>query len=119
MERIDQPSIDIKIGPKVFRYDDSKKFIDKNMKTSKIIWLGDDARLYSVIERRVKSLNDFFYNLTHAPKGGSGIAPGLIDDLTNTYEVYIGKDSFKIASSFPWLARELVKIVSSDKILIE
>ncbi len=119
MERIDQPSIDIKIGPKVFRYDDSKKFIDKNMRTSKIIWLGDDARLYSMIERRVKSIKDFFYNLTHAPKGGSGIAPGLIDDIANTYEVYVGKDGFRIASSFPWLAKELVKIVSSDKILTE
>jgi len=119
MERIDQPSIDMKIGPKVFRHDDTRKFIDKNIKTSKIIWVGDDARLYSIIERKVKSVNDFFYNLIHAPKGGSGIAPGLIDDIANTYEIYIGKDNLRIASSMPWLAKELVKIASSDKMLTE
>ncbi|MGQ9468778.1 MAG: CCA tRNA nucleotidyltransferase [Nitrososphaerales archaeon] len=117
MERIDQPSIDIKTGPKVFRHEDSRKFIDKNIKTSKTIWLGDDARLYSMIERRVKSADDFFYNLIHAPKGGSGIAPGLINDIANTYEVHTGKDNFNIASSMPWLAKELVRIISSERLL--
>ena len=116
MERIDQPSIDIKTGPKVFRHEDSKKFIEKNIKKSKIIWLGEDSRLYTMIERRVKSVNDFFYDLIHAPKGGSGIAPGLINDIANTYEVHIGKDNFNIASSMPWLAKELVKIVSSNRL---
>ncbi|MCP8319489.1 MAG: CCA tRNA nucleotidyltransferase [archaeon] len=119
MERIDQPSIEIKIGPTVFRHDDSIKFIEKNIKTSKIIWLGDDARLYAMIERRVKNLDDFFYNLIHVPKGGSGIAPGLINDIANTYEVHIGKDNFNVALSMPWLAKELVKIVSSDRLLTE
>lgn len=119
MERMDQAKIDVKIGPKVFRYDDYKKFIDKNIGSSKIIWIGDDARLYSIIERRVKSVNDFFYNLINSPKGGSGIAPGLIDDIAKTYEVYIGKDIFRIASLMPWLAKELINIVSPDKILDE
>ncbi|MEM3538928.1 MAG: CCA tRNA nucleotidyltransferase [Nitrososphaerales archaeon] len=119
MERIDQASIDIKMGPKVFRYDDSKKFIDKNIKSSKIIWIGDDARLYSIIERKVKNINDFFYNLIHASKGGSGIAPGLIDDLAKTYEIYIGEENIKIASLMPWLSKEIIKIVSTNKILTE
>ncbi|MCP8317079.1 MAG: hypothetical protein H3Z51_09520, partial [archaeon] len=47
------------------------------------------------------------------------IAPGLINDIVNTYEVHIGKDNFKIASSMPWLAKELVKIISSNKLLTE
>ncbi|MEM3382697.1 MAG: CCA tRNA nucleotidyltransferase [Nitrososphaerales archaeon] len=119
MERIDQASIDIKIGPKVFRYDDSKKFIDKNIKSSKIIWIGDDTRLYSIIERKVKNVNDFFYNLIHTPKGGSGIAPGLIDDLAKTYEIYIGEENIKIASLMPWLSKEIIKIISTNKILNE
>lgn len=119
MERIDQPRIEVKMGPKVFRHEDSKKFIEKNVKMSKSIWIGDDARLYSMIERRVKSIYDLFYNLIHAPKGGSGIAPGLINDIANTYEVHVGKDNVRIALSMPWLAKELVKIISSDRLLTE
>jgi len=117
MERIDQPRIEVKMGPKAFRHEDSKKFIEKNVKMSKSIWIGDDARLYFMIERKVKSVCDLFYNLIHAPKGGSGIAPGLINDIANTYEVHVGKDNVRIASSMPWLAKELIKIVSSDRLL--
>ncbi|MEM3437886.1 MAG: hypothetical protein QXP55_05090, partial [Nitrososphaerales archaeon] len=77
------------------------------------------ARLYSIIERKVKNINDFFYNLIHASKGGSGIAPGLIDDLAKTYEIYIGEENIKIASLMPWLSKEIIKIVSTNKILTE
>lgn len=117
IERTDQPRIQVKMGPKVFRYEDSSEFIEKNVKTSKNIWIGEDARLYSMMERKAKSITDFFCNLIHSPKGGSGIAPGLINDIADTYEVHLGEDNVRIASSQPWLAKELVKMVSSDRLL--
>ncbi|MGQ9718413.1 MAG: CCA tRNA nucleotidyltransferase [Nitrososphaerales archaeon] len=119
MERLEQPGMDIKMGPKVFRQEDSRKFMKKNLETSKLVWIGDDARLYTIMDRRIKSVDDFFYSLIHAPKGGSGIAPGLMNDIKNTYEVYVGEDNIKLASSRPWLARELVRIISPDRLLAD
>jgi tRNA nucleotidyltransferase (CCA-adding enzyme) len=117
VERLEQPSIEIKMGPKVFRQEDSKKFMEKNLETSKLVWIGDDARLYTIMSRKIKSVDDFFYNLIHTPKGGSGIAPGLMNEIKNTYGIYVGEDNIKLASLRPWLARELVKIISPDRLM--
>lgn len=118
LEDLDQPRIEVKKGPKVFRHEDSWKFIEKNLKPSKLVWVGEDGRLYALIERKVRSIDEFFHKLLRGPRAESGIAPGLLDDVTKTYEVYRGETNLQLASSRPWLARELNNIISSEGILL-
>ncbi|MCP8304353.1 MAG: CCA tRNA nucleotidyltransferase [archaeon] len=115
MESLEQPEIEDKKGPEVFRYEDSRKFIAKNLKRSKLIWLGDDARLYALTERRIKGIDDFFNLLLHK-KRGLGIAPGLLDDMVDTYEIHLGDENVEFLS-MPWMAKELVRLLSSDRLL--
>jgi len=117
MKSLVQPQLDNKKGPKVFRYEDSRIFVAKNFKKSKIIWLGDDARLYALMEREVKDINDFFDYILRI-KRGSGIAPGLIDNMVVTYAVHIGDENIAMLS-IPWIVKELVRLITSDSLLID
>ncbi len=115
IESLEQPEIEDKKGPEVFRYEDSRKFISKNLKRSKLIWMGDDTRLYALMERRIKDIDDFF-DLLLNKKRGLGIAPGLVDGIVNTYQTYLGNRNIELLS-IPWIMKELVRLLSSDRLL--
>ncbi|MCP8323297.1 MAG: CCA tRNA nucleotidyltransferase [Candidatus Methylarchaceae archaeon HK02M2] len=115
MENLEQPEIENKKGPEVFRYQESKKFIAKNLKKSKLIWLGDDTRVYALMDRRFKDIYQLFIFLLSVKKG-MGIASGLKDDIVATYKIYLGDENTKLLS-ISWIKKELIRLLSSDRLL--
>lgn len=77
----------IKEGPNFFNGDDSEKFISKNLKKTKLIWIDQDMKIRAVEERSFHSADKFLLSLLKNDIEKSGIPNGLKDDIKKGFKV--------------------------------
>lgn len=83
-------------GPLFISNKDSSTFISKNVKKSKIMWVGSDGRILSLQKRRYTDARLFLNDLLKNHLNKSGIPKGLKPDLRKGFRVsYADKVSNK------------------------
>ena len=78
----------VREGPDAFSREDSAKFVSERLPGSEIMWVGRDARLYSMEEREQIDAETFLTELMR--RKGSGIPTGLADDVAGGFETWTG-----------------------------
>ena len=105
-------SIYKKEGPSFFRKNDSSRFIKKNLKNDKMIWVGQNGKINSLEKRKhidaSKFMKEFLKNNLY-----SGIPRGLQKDLENGYNISRGDGN--LSKSIKEVANDLI---SSDESII-
>lgn len=87
LESVRIPAVYVKEGPEFFKEKYANKFVEKNIKKSKLMWIGKNKRILSLEERKFTSADKFLKSLlsdqTNLPKG-------LRNDFKNEFKVYVG-----------------------------
>lgn len=113
LESIQLPQMIVRHGPKVFDPNDSGKFLEKNSKNSKMFWVGDDARLFALLDNKFVNAVTFLKFLLSKNITSSGISPGLNSDIRRGFQIYNGK---KLKSVNEGFARETIgELVATDQ----
>lgn len=76
----------VKDGPDFFNYNDSEKFISKNLK-SKLIWISPDRKIRVLEKRKFYGADKFLVNLIKNELDKSGIPSGLKEDIKKGFKV--------------------------------
>lgn len=113
LEEINLPNEVVKIGPKVFMSKDVERFLMKNQ-DAKILWIGDDLRIYGLVKRKYPLIRYFLNDLLSKNASSSGIAPGLISDIEQSFKIHIGDEVLKVAKNKSWLAEVAYGIICKD-----
>lgn len=100
----------VKEGPDFFNRSDSEKFISKNLKKSKLIWIDSDKKIHSIEKRKFHSSNKFLVNLIRNDIEKSGIPKGLKEDISKGFKVFYY--SSKLEKS---IKEELFNLTSTDE----
>ena len=109
------PKSQIKMGPNVNMKGEVSKFLDSNLKWSKLTWAGNDQRIYIMGDRRFLAVEELLYSLLDDTAKGSGVAPGLKRALESGIEVISGKNIVKATSRRQWLIEALYRVVITDE----
>ena len=109
------PKSQIKMGPNVNMKGEVSKFLDSNLKWSKLTWAGNDQRIYIMGDRRFLAVEELLYSLLDDTAKGSGVAPGLKRALESRIEVISGKNIAKSTSGRQWLIEALYRVVITDE----
>ena len=109
------PKSQIKMGPNVNMKGEVSKFLDSNLKWSKLTWAGNDQRIYIMGDRRFLAVEELLYSLLDDTAKGSGVAPGLKRALESGIEVISGKNIAKSTSGRQWLIEALYRVVITDE----
>jgi len=108
MESLEIGENEVKDGPEYFSEKDSLKFISKNFKKSKLMWINKKGKIQSLHERKhVKA--DLFVKDLLKNNPSSGIPAGLKNDLKASFSVVHGN---KIKSKS--IKEALMELVSTD-----
>jgi tRNA nucleotidyltransferase (CCA-adding enzyme) len=79
----------VKKGPEIFREDDCKSFIKKNISKTQLMWLNNDLKIVSLEKRKhneaVRYLKEFLKNNLQ-----TGIPKGIQSDFRKGYKVSLG-----------------------------
>lgn len=100
----------IRDGPDFFNHSDSEKFISKNIKKSKLIWIGPDKKIHSLEKRKFHKADEFLKNLIKTDIEKSGIPKGLKDDIKRGFQVNYFSNSLGKS-----IKEELSLLTSSDE----
>ncbi len=103
------------MGPNVNMKGEVSKFLDSNLKWSKLTWAGNDQRIYIMGDRRFLAVEELLYSLLDDTAKGSGVAPGLKRALESRIEVISGKNIAKSTSGRQWLIEALYRVVITDE----
>ena len=113
---LDSTRLPLKIvrqGPELFDRDDSKKFLKKNLGESNVIWVGDNARLFVLLDNKFVDVVAFLNLLLSDNLNTSGISPGLIHDITRGFKIYTGNKLKDVMKGF---AKEITgELVETDQ----
>jgi tRNA nucleotidyltransferase (CCA-adding enzyme) len=109
------PKSQIKMGPNVNMKGEVSKFLDSNLKWSKLTWAGNDQRIYIMGDRRFLAVEELLYSLLDDTAKESGVAPGLKRALESGIEVISGKNIAKSTSGRQWLIEALYRVVITDE----
>lgn len=106
-------NIQKKGGPSVFRHRDAAAFISKNYGSGKMLWVDEKANVHAL---QMRSYTLATENLEDILKKGasSGLAPGLMDEISSTFKIHCGKEILPIAHQLPWLEEAMSQIVTTD-----
>lgn len=88
LESMKIPGVRIKDGPKFFREDYARLFIGKNIRKSKLMWLGQDKKILSLEEREFTDARLFLKDLLKNNK--TGLPKGLRVDFRDGFQVFSG-----------------------------
>jgi len=98
-------------GPEFFWNKDSEKFISKNSKRSKLLWIGDNGKILSLHNRPENDAKKFLQNLLKNGIISSGIPDGLFSDFKKGFKIQTGKQ-IKNKS----IKKALSNLVTTDEI---
>lgn len=112
------PRYMVKIGPEVYRREDSIRFVEKNLKRSAAMWFAKDGRLISLQERADRDVAGVLRSILSNP-AGIGVAEGLRDALKTSAKIFIGKDILEALRTVEWLKREVQRFVSTDQLTFD
>jgi tRNA nucleotidyltransferase (CCA-adding enzyme) len=96
IESIILPSYTEKIGPEIFRINETRNFILKNKKDSLLMWINEEMRVTSIVQRRLVSAKVYLSYLLTTKIKNIGITKGLIEDIQDTVQIYTGDEQRKI-----------------------
>ena len=102
-----------KVGPEIFRRNETRNFIIKNKKDSLLMWVdGKDMRVTTVVRRKAVSAKSYANSLLTTKINSIGITKGLMDDIQDTIRIYTGDEQSKIKGSLRNTINELLKTES-------
>ena len=102
-----------KVGPEIFRRNETRNFIIKNKKDSLLMWVdGKDMRVTTVVRRKAVSAKSYTDSLLTTKINNIGITKGLMDDIQDTIRIYTGDEQSKIKGSLRNTINELLKTES-------
>jgi tRNA nucleotidyltransferase (CCA-adding enzyme) len=116
LESMQLPRMIVRQGPKVFDRNDSEKFLEKNLSKSDVVWVGDDVRLFALLDNKFIDAITFLRFLLSKNINASGISPGLIGDIKKGFQIYTGN---KLKSVKDVFVREMIgELVATDQFTV-
>ena len=88
LEAVKIPSVRVREGPEFYRYGSTGQFIKKNIKKSKLMWVGPGGRITSLEAREFTDAAPFLKDMLG--NGRICIPKGLVADLGNGFRVFPG-----------------------------
>jgi tRNA nucleotidyltransferase (CCA-adding enzyme) len=88
LESIIIPKNYAKNGPEIFRENDCKSFITKNMTKTKLLWIND-KRIFSLEKRKYNDAQKFMVELLKNSLQ-TGVPKGLQEDFKNGFKISVG-----------------------------
>lgn len=99
LESVKIPEIRVKDGPDFFKENYASKFVEKNVKKSKLMWIGNNRKILSLEKREFTNAGKFLKSLL---RDQTNLPKGLRDDFKNGFKVYVGigrlNESVKVAT---------------------
>jgi len=99
----------IKEGPDFFSESDSEKFITKNSKKSKIMWINNNGKILALQKRQNNDARVFLRDLLKNNINSSGIPKGLKNDLRKNFKIIPGNRVLNKS-----IKKALLDLVSTD-----
>ena len=91
LETITQPQYMARTGPHMFRRNDTSEFISESNKRSLLMWVNNEMKVESLIERKTINAKEYLeFILTK--KKDTGITKGLTEDIQKTHQIYTGDE---------------------------
>ncbi len=115
LESLELPKEQVKIGPKVEMSKDVETFLERNRKRVKLLWVGEDWRVYGLGERRYYRAAELLEALLAGKVSGSGVAPGLKKEVEASSKILLGDKVLEYAGDREWLLEALWRVVSTDE----
>ncbi|MFQ6025358.1 MAG: CCA tRNA nucleotidyltransferase [Nitrosopumilaceae archaeon] len=81
----------VRSGPDFFKSKDSDKFIAKNSKKSRLMWINDEGKILSLQQRPENDAKQFLQNLLKSRIKTSGIPSGLLPDFKKGFKIQTGR----------------------------
>ena len=81
----------VRDGPEFFSDSDSNSFILKNVKKSKLMWVGKDQKIHAIEKRKHSVAKKFLDDVLKNQLNKSGIPKGLESDFKKGYKIVTGK----------------------------
>jgi tRNA nucleotidyltransferase (CCA-adding enzyme) len=91
LEAITLPPYMARTGPHIFRRKDTASFISENIKKSLLIWIDNEMKVKSLVERKTTNAKEYV-KLILANKKDVGVTKGLIEDIQETLQIYTGDE---------------------------
>ena len=83
----------VRKGPDVFMRKESENYIIKNSKKSKIMWVDEDGRIFSLQERTNHDAKSFLQYLLKKNLSASGVPNGLVSDIKRGFKILNGNQA--------------------------
>ena len=91
LETITLPQYMVRTGPHIFRRRDTSAFISENNKKSLLMWVNNEMKVESLVERKTINAKEYVeFILTK--KKDTGITKGLTEDIQKTHQIYTGDE---------------------------
>jgi tRNA nucleotidyltransferase (CCA-adding enzyme) len=91
LETITLPQYLARTGPHIFRRNDTSEFISENNKRSLLMWVNNEMKVESLIERKTINAKEYLeFILTK--KKDTGITKALTEDIQKTHQIYTGDE---------------------------
>ncbi len=91
LEAITLPPYMARTGPHIFRRNDTTSFISENIKKSLLMWIDNEMKVKSLVERKTTNAKEYV-KLILANKKDVGVTKGLIEDIQETLQIYTGDE---------------------------
>jgi tRNA nucleotidyltransferase (CCA-adding enzyme) len=106
------PEFEQRVGPTVERRKDVEAFVASNRRSSKLIWVDDDARVRLLRPRKYLRLDDLLEDVARGRTGPTGASPELGRGMKRSALVLQGTALRRAASSSKWLSDGISEIVT-------
>lgn len=106
------PELEQRVGPTVDRKKDVVAFIRSGEKSSKLIWVDDDARVRFLRKRRYLSVTELLGDLANGNTGPVGASKELEEGMRKRSVVLSGSSLAREAKAHPWLEDGLREITT-------
>jgi tRNA nucleotidyltransferase (CCA-adding enzyme) len=91
LEAMTLPPYMTKTGPHIFRTRDTASFISENIKKSLLMWIDNEMKVKSLVERKTTNAKEYVKFIL-ANKKDVGVTKGLIKDIQETLQIYTGDE---------------------------
>lgn len=91
LEAITLPPYMARTGPHIFRRNDTTSFISENIKKSLLMWIDNEMKVKSLVERKTTNAKEYVKSILDNKKD-VGVTKGLIEDIQETLQIYTGDE---------------------------
>ncbi|MBI3840556.1 MAG: CCA tRNA nucleotidyltransferase [Thaumarchaeota archaeon] len=106
------PELEQRIGPTVDRRKDVDAFISSNQRTSRLVWVDDDARVRLLRPRLHLRLPELLESVARGKAGSIGASKELGAGMKRSAAVHRGASLERAASSAKWLGDGIRELLS-------